>query len=647
MDQLEKEIRRHQKLYDQGKPEISDAEFDQLIEKLRTQNPNSRVLLEIGTLATRLKFSHDVPMLSLDKTYNVEAVQKWASSIKGKFVVAPKYDGVSLSLIYAEGRLHSAVTRGDGAVGDDVTVKVLNMQLPHEIDTHIEGRVIVRGEVLFDVHQWSAELQNVFQLKAAEGSTSNPRNAAAGTLLAKRLDSYLLKCLNFVAYDMLAIDEDDHQFPLDMRLDFLDGVGFNVGKRLLVPASDVAGAVADMSEIDLPFETDGIVVKVNSFAQRKLLGATAHHPRWAIALKKQGETSTTVLTGVEWQVSRTGAVSPVGILEPVQLSGVTVTRVTLHNLDQIKTLDLRTPSTVEVTRRGGVIPHVERMLAYSMSAKKIKAPKRCPCCSEVLIRDGATVRCLNTEGCEDQVVGRITYWCREIGMLGWGEEVVRSLRDAEVLDSIQDLYNISRKEASVVLGKGLGPKLIKERDDKRKMTSVTFLAALGIPGVGRSQAEKFLSVCTVKDALELAVTGDEDLIPCAKGLGVRWKDIVTFLADHVTMLSFMATESVALEDSAGPASGPFVGKKIVFTGRLTDLEREEARELVRTLGASTPSGVTKDTDYLVVGDLAKDEQRSKREKAEQYNAKGSSIKILSEVEFNELLASAMESAKTS
>ncbi len=648
--QLETAIKLHQKAYDAGEPTISDVEFDELIAKLRDLKPDSKVLEELGNTLTSRKVRHDVPMLSLEKEYEVSRIVAWAQKIGGKFVVAPKYDGASLSLVYEQGQLAHALTRGKrGQQGDDVTHSAVYVEgVPLEINTNL--RTIVRGEVLFTLQDWEADLKAHFEAKKKPGSISNPRNAVAGTLLSKKPEKKVLRRSYFLAYDILTADNngdyDTSAASLVDRLDDLRAYDFEVGRFIEATPETLEEVIDDLRAHEFPMETDGLVIKVDSYARRKLLGATAHHPRWAIALKYQGGNGETTLKDVTWQVSRTGAVSPVGIVEPIELSGATITRVTLHNLDQIKKLGLKVPAVVSITRRGGIIPHIESVVrAGSVDGyvKNVKPPARCPSCDEPTHRRGGFVHCLNFNHCEDQIVGRVVYWCREVGMLGWGEEVVRSLHSAGVLESVADIYTIDKGEAASVLGKGLGPKLLRERDAHKIMTPAVFLSAIGIPGIGLSQAQKILAAVSVPDLLRDAVLCEdpedaEYATPPAGFSLQRWTEVRSYVNDHEEEIERLF--SLVTLQKADVRDGTLRGLKFVFTGKLADMEREDAQEAVRALGAMTPSGVTKDLNFLVVGSLARDEQVSKREKAEKYNAAGAKIKVLTELEFMELLVQA-------
>lgn len=632
-------IMKHQLLYDAGEPVISDADFDKMVAVLKRLAPKSHVLKHLGKPATKQKVEHTSPMLSLAKCYDKTEIVDWCIEAGVEtFLIAPKYDGVSLSLIYDRGKLVDAVTRGDGKVGDSVLHNVLVMRgvVPHRLSGGPD-HCVIRGEAIFSKTAW-AKVKPHFEARAAkrEGSV-NARNAAAGILQSKNPNDEVLQALDFIAYDCLSSDSAGWSLGDALRLVMSDFTTGHIWTSPVKQAMRFLDLAADHAT-ECDYETDGVVVKVDSYAERTRLGATAHHPKWAIALKFQGDSGATVLRSVQWQVSRTGTITPVGIVDPIELSGATITRVTLHNLKQIETLGLREGCAVKMTRRGGVIPHIEHALNVPMTPE-IRPPKKCPCCTGPVMRDGDFLKCVNSDECPDVQRQRLLFWAQQTDMMGWGEEVIAKLYDAGDVIQPSELYTNERALMITMFGKGLGPKLLREAELKRTMTPAVFLRALGLEGIGSTQAEKIMEHFN-QDVAELLDWADE---PAAAlniaGIGDKLADNLHAGINQARGEVRAALNVVKLiaPQKSKVTAGPFAGKKIVFTGKLSDIEREAARELVRTHGAETPAGVTKATDMLVVGDGAKEEQRTKRDKAEKYG-----VRIVTEAEFLEMLAEATE-----
>jgi DNA ligase (NAD+) len=640
LEELEAEIAYHRALYEAGEAEISDAAFDKLIDGLAKRAPKSKVLKQVGSAVTSKKVQHVVPMLSLDKTKAIEKVLEWAKSTGSNFfAVMPKYDGVSMAVSYADGRLVRAVTRGDGREGDDVTALARNFLAP----TVDNGAAFeFRGEVLFSKEVWE-RVKGTFE-ERANGRPVNARNAAAGSLLRKTLTPEARE-LCFVPHDVI--------YPEQMHGYFTDALLANGSDRmgtdfwLATPEQlEERLALAQKQVLDtaFPFETDGLVVKVADYNKRTKLGATSHHPKWALALKHDDEERETLLKGVQWQVSRTGTITPVAIVKPVLLSGVTVSRATLHHAGNVKRLKLYTDDRVVMTRRGGVIPHIERVSRQSRLpalATRIWIPKMCPCCgAETEMRDDFLF-CTKPEECPDVQREKLLYWCKQTDMMGFGEQVIAELYNDGCVMQPSELYTLDEHYMQVIFGKNLGPKLVAEAAAKSELTNAQILVGLGIDLIGRTQAERLFEVFEDFDQLIEAKDGWCAPVP---GMGVeRWEAIHGGLTENENILrSLLKVLTIKNPNRSSVTTGPFAGKAVVFTGRMTDLERPHAQEQVRALGGTTPTSLTKTTDYLVVGSQASPEQLHKRNKAAEYNTKGGSIKVIEEETFLEMLAKAMD-----
>ena len=409
---LETEIRRHNRLYwEDNAPEIADYDYDRLTRRLRELAPDSPVLQEIGgakptvaeealeaAVAAGEAVEHDPPMLSLDKCYSEKELGSWAGKIEGDFMATPKMDGVAAAIRYdARGRLSLAATRGSGRVGENITGNVRRIKDVPQTIRGASGPVEVRGEVYMRLSTF-AKFRDQF---------SNPRNLTAGAIKQKEADKSAAYNLSFAAYDLVgggvATEED--------KFEFLKEAGFPEIERRLVKREDLQKTYEEFAARrgEFDFEIDGVVFKANRVDVQDEMGVTGHHPRCAIAYKFQGDSATTILKDIEWSVSRTGAITPVALIEPVELSGAMVSRASLHNAGFIEKLDLTRGATVMVTRRGGVIPNVEFVVAPGHEPFTI--PSQCPSCqSPTQVRDDFLF-CARPAECPDAVIGTLTPAC--------------------------------------------------------------------------------------------------------------------------------------------------------------------------------------------------------------------------------------------
>ena len=626
-DELEQLVRRHDAAYwERDAPEIDDPTYDALVEALRAVKPTSMVLESIG--APERRFSqvvHDRPMLSLDKCYDDETLAKWKKSVKGGVVVTPKIDGVACSLRYEDGRFARAATRGDGKVGDDVTKNVARIvDVPQRAG---EGAYEVRGEVYMRLSRF----QSTYAFEFA-----NPRNLAAGALKQKDADKSASYGLSFLAYDLQgagAASERD-------KLERLARAGFVVPPYEHVDEDgDLPGAYRALAarRADLDYETDGVVMKADAVAEQERLGATAHHPRWAIAYKFQGESAQTRIREVAWSVGRSGTITPVAIVDPVFVSGVTVTRASLHNAGYLQKLGVKIGALVELVRRGGVIPHVERVL--SAEGDDVARPTRCPSCGSPTVDQGDFVACSAPDDCTDVVVRRVAHFTRVIDVLGYGEKHLRSLVEKKLVKRPADLYRVSVEQLTSLerMGDKLAAKLKAEIDGKRRLPLATFLAALGLDEVGGTVAEVLAH--TYGDLARIRALQVEDMAGL-HGVGPKIAEaVVTGLAARAADVDALLAEvQIVDEERVADTGSPLYGKSVVFTGKMAHMDRKTAQQRVREAGGKTPAGVSADVDLLVVGDegsplLGGGEKSSKQKSAEKLVEKGASIRIVSETDF--------------
>lgn len=620
--QLEEAVRYHNDRYwKDNAPEISDYDYDRLVEALRTRAPKSFVLEDLGGESPDrfgAPVSHHFPMLSLDKAYDEDSLQKWAAKFEGELVMTPKVDGVACSIRYAaDGRLEVAATRGSGTVGEDITANV--KRIPNvPVQIAVDREVEVRGEVYLPLSRF----------RQLGGQFANPRNTAAGALKQKDPDKSAAMGLRFFAYDLVGLDIDTemHKHELTQRL------GFTPVEHLRVRRDEVQTGyeayVARRNSLD--FEIDGVVFKADRLDEQERLGHTSHHPRYAIAYKLQGDSNNTFLRAVEWSVSRTGAITPVGIVDPVNLSGATVTRISLHNWGLVRSKNLSLNAEVTAMRRGGVIPHLEAVAKPGDTP--IDPPPACPSCGTPPVVEGDFITCPNRTGCPAQSMGILGHFAKVTGIEGFGDVWLEKLVDEGILTSPADYYTLSAERLVKFerMGKTLAEKLVAQIDATRRMPLDTFLQALGVEGLGRTASGNLARHFGTLEAVRAATPSA--LLALPKFAEILANRIVDGLAARGPLIEALLQhiEVVPVEKPAAPTGGPFSGKSFLFTGTLVAMKREEAQDRVVALGGTAASGVSSKLTYLVVGDAG--QAGSKLEKAQK-----AGVTVLSEAEFLALL----------
>jgi DNA ligase (NAD+) len=642
-NELEQLVEHHNARYwDDNDPEIDDVAFDKLVEALRRARPESTVLDDLGgkdpTMGSDRRFppvEHGERMLSLDKCYDDETLGKWREKVRGPVSVTPKIDGVACAIRYdAGGKLELAATRGNGKVGENVTQNARGIvDLPPRLDADkLSGAVEVRGEVYMTLSNFRDNWADV---------APNPRNLTAGALRQKEASESARYGLTFFAYDLLGTE-----FPSEReKNEYLHGLGFSLPEILYVEeGGDLAAAFrhyADKRDA-LDYEIDGVVMKADRVDERERLGMTAHHPRWAIAYKLQGEGAQTRLVDVEWSVGRSGVITPVAIVDGVFISGVTVTRASLHNAGYMEKKGIKRGALVEVVRRGGVIPHVERVL--SADGDDVRRPTTCPSCSRAVRNDGDFVYCGHPADCPEVMRGRVTHFVRIIDVVGFGKKYLAALIERGLIAEPADLYKLTKDDLLSLerMGDVLADKLLRELDGKRKLALPVFLTALGIDEVGPTVSE---TIAEQWPTLAQVRAVDHDDLAAVHGIGESIADsFVTAMKERREEIDhlLLQVDVVAEEKTAAPEGHPLGGKSVVFTGKLAKMDRKSAQKRVRELGGKTPSGVSAELDYLVIGDdgsplLGDGKKSTKHKKADSLVAKGAEIEIISESAFAELL----------
>jgi len=632
--ELRRLIQRHNRLYyEDATPEISDGEYDRLLRELQDLESATPELFSFDSPTQRVggaassRFQnvvHRVPMLSLDNTYSLEELKEFDERVrKGlgdepyRYIAELKIDGLSIELVYEDGRLRSAVTRGDGEKGDDVTANVRTIaSIPRDVRLPSwPARCEVRGEIYFDRADF--ERLNAEREKAGDDLFANPRNAAAGTLKLLDPAEVARRPLKASLYHLLSpsrLGVASH----GEALQYLEKAGFPVGPQRRV-CPDIR-AVFDYCQeyqerrYDIPFDADGVVLKVDRLDQQARLGMTSKNPRWAIAFKFAAQKAETRLLAITLQVGRTGAVTPVAELEPVALEGSTVRRATLHNEEEVRRKDIRVGDIVLVEKGGLVIPKILQSFPERRTGreKPFKMPKQCPACSTPLVKEEeeAVWRCDNP-ACPPQVERTIEHFCSRDAMdiRGAGIQVVKQLLAEGLIRDYSDLYRLDASSVAALERKGekSAQNLLAQIEESRHRTLGRLLFALGIRHVGVHIAE--LLAARYPDLWALA-KAEEDALTAIDGIGPEVsRSVVEFFAHEANRRLLERLEAGGvnvrrLKEEEPVGGSPFEGKTFVFTGELKGLTRGEAEKWVKRLGAKASGSVSKLTTFVVAGEAA-------------------------------------------
>jgi len=626
-DKLRREILYHEKkYYVDNDPQISDGEFDRLVRALRDLEARYPELVTPESPTQRVgekpvegfpSVTHRTPMLSIDNVYDEDEFREFDDRVRrllpGKavaYVAELKIDGVSISITYRDGKYARAVTRGDGVRGDDVTANVKTLKaLPLVVDERRE--VEVRGEVYLPFGSFQAI--NREREDQGESLFANPRNAAAGSI--RLLDPRLVATRNlsvFLYYLFINGREEPTQWAGLRKLGRL-GFRINPNSRLCPTLEDVLAYYREWKDKrdGLDYDADGIVVKVDGAAERQTLGATAKAPRWAIAFKFPARQATTRIREIIVQVGRTGALTPVAVLEPVKLSGTTISRSTLHNEDEIRRKDIRVGDTVLIERSGDVIPNVVSVMKKRRTGKErpFAWPGRCPACgSSVFKPEGEVIsRCVNPS-CPAKIRESILHFAsrRAMDIDGLGEALVDQLLGAGLLRTIPDLYALTYDR---LIGlERMGPKssenLLEEIGKSKRRNLSRLVFALGIRHVGERLAqvlaERFRSLDALAAARAVELTEVEDVGPKVA------ESVLFFFAqpENVELVRRLKEAGLNMKAGAEKAAGPkpLAGQVFVITGGLSGFTREEARSALEALGGRVTSSVTGKTTCLIAGE---------------------------------------------
>lgn len=644
VERLRTEIRRHDSLYFvEGRPEISDEQYDRLMRELRDLEEKRPELVTPDSPTQRVgeqpldgfeHVRHAVPMLSVDNTYSPDEVREFDARVRklveGRpfdYVVDPKIDGVAVTLRYENGQLAVAATRGDGETGDDITQNARTIRtVPLSLTGDgVRAVVEVRGEVFWP--RKAFDRTNTQRIKAGEEPFKNPRNATTGAL--KQLDSRLVasRGLAFMAHGHGEITP----FPRDAQT---HATLFGQFRDWGIPASPHMCVMADVDQLlafiaewderrhTLDYETDGLVIKVNQLALREELGVRSKSPRWCIAYKYAAEQAESRLLRVDYQVGKTGTITPRAVMEPVELAGTTVKHATLHNFDNVDRLDVRIGDAVLIEKAGEIIPQVMAVLKDKRpsSARKIERPTKCPECGDAVEQDegGVYLRCTNPE-CPAQLVERLIFFCGrdQMDIEAAGEIIVSRLFEHGLVKSYGDLYRLAKKRAQLInlaisvnartgspitLGEKRADSLLAGIEASKSRPLSRLLAALNIRHVGASTAEDLAEHFGSMQTLAAATTEELEQV---EGVGEEVAKSVRkwFDSDHgrglVADLSDVGVNMTQPKRRA--ASAALAGKTVVVTGTLSKYSRSQIEELIKQHGGKPSGTVSKKTDYLVAG----------------------------------------------
>jgi len=661
IEELRDKLRHHEYLYyvlDQ--PEISDAAYDRLMKRLEELESAHPQLITADSPSVRVggtpregfqTVQHARPMLSLDNAFSYDQLRDFDRRVRQgsgreeiEYIAEHKFDGLSISLQYVNGGLARGVTRGDGRTGEDVTPNVKTIRsIPLRVELNALKKLKlpptfeVRGEVLMTRKAFDA--MNRQQEESGGKIFVNPRNAAAGSVRVLDPSITARRRLEFFAYYLLV----DGEVPFPKHSESLEAL-----KQLHFRASEDWKLCDGIEEVfkycdvwepkreKLPYEIDGVVIKVNSLGIQRELGFTAKAPRWAIAYKYPARQETTVVNDIRVQVGRTGTLTPVAVLEPVQVGGVTVSRSTLHNMDEIERLGLQIGDTVLIERAGEVIPHVLKVTKEGANRKPFRMPKNCPECGSAIHRAEGEVayRCVNA-ACPAKRKESLLHFASRHAMdiNGLGDKIVDQLVDKGMVKDVADLYTLKLDDVAELerMGEKSAQNLLEQIAASKKHSLARLIYALGIRMVGERTGQLLAEHFSSLD--ELAEAKEEQLFEVTEVGPKVAAAIAEFFSESANRKIIKKLDKAGVRPTAEKRilkSQKFAGKSFVFTGALANRSREEAGQLVMQHGAKVSGSVSKKTDYVIVGA----DPGSKYDKAKELG-----VPVLTETEFEKLLGS--------
>jgi len=635
------------------KPKINDQEFDKLVKEndvlekkypnlILNNSPNKNYGGKVKDNFKKIK--HNSQMYSLANAFNNKDIKDFIKrSVKFlnlnndnnfQYICEPKIDGLSLNLVYKNGKLVSAGTRGDGFIGEDVTENILKIKnIPSKLKKNFPEFIEIRGEVFLnksDFEKLNSKLEN-------KSKFANPRNAAAGSL--RQLDASIShsRPLKFIPH---GIGKCSYNF--DTIEDY-----YNHLKNWSIDPNNLRKKCYSLNEIikfynhidqkrsGIDYDIDGLVVKINSFKLQERLGYVGKNPRWAVAIKFSAEKANTIIKSIDYQVGRTGAITPVARLQPVNLGGVIISNASLHNFDEINKKNINILDLVEIERAGDVIPYVTRLIKKNSKLHiKIKPPRNCPVCKSNVFneKDEAILRCSNTFDCSSQKIGRIIHFVskKSLNIDGFGEKQVKQLFNLKYINKVEDIFNLENFRSEIIELDGWGElsfsNLINSINNSKKISLDKFIYSLGIRFIGEVNAEILAKEFKELDVL-ISSSNNINMLENIDGLGPKAiSSIIDYFSKDInkeTIKNLKNHLSITFIEN-NELGNYFSNKHLVFTGTLSELSRDEAKYLAKTKGAKILSSISKKTDFLIAGEKA----GSKIDKAAKLG-----IKILNEKEF--------------
>ena len=635
--------------YNDAQPFMADKDFDEKLKELESletefdiHDPNSPTKRVGGETSSNFEtVQHPVPLLSLDNTYNEEELNDFDKRVQNilehtdyEYLVELKFDGASIRLRYEDGKLVLGATRGDGQKGDDITKNVRTIRdIPLQLEGNYPDVVEVRGEAFMEREAFA----RLNQKREEEGLSTfaNPRNSTAGSLKMQDPKAVSQRPIRFFSFDLL-FDDEDPSLTQWKKNELMEEFGLPINEYPTVckTINEVHKVIEEWDQLrhKLPYETDGVVIKINQTHLRDQLGTTSKFPRWAISYKFEAEQATTVINDITLQVGRLGTITPVAELEPVLLAGTTVKRASLHNEDEIHRKDIRVGDTVVVEKAGEIIPQVISVVDPDRDGRssKFEFPKVCPACKTELIKYEGEVawRCINPE-CPPQVRIKIEHFAARdaLDIEGLGESVVDQLVSEGLISNYADLYSLTVDQITPLerMAEKSAQNLIDGIAKSKTQPFEKVLYALGIRFVGKTVAKDLAKAFKNLEGLKSA--SDEELL-AVDSIGPRIAEsVIDFFENEVNEKIIAKLQEAGLQfeiEESELASNILEGKKIVLTGSLPTLSRNEAKELIEKHGGKTTSSVSKNTDYVLAGESA----GSKLTKAQELG-----IEILDEEQF--------------